>query len=278
MPNVSPITMVGAGHSKVPGSLLANTFTAPAIVSENSYQIVGTADPALGPILSQFNTRRLADLHALNDIPTLDPAIDFIQRTENVAEASISIVQNLPPNSSLPTYPNTRLGRDLRLCAKLIRSGFSPRVLHVRQGGYDTHANQTIDHPPLLSDLNDAIHAFLSDMESLGALDRVLLMTFSEFGRRVGDNDSDGTDHGAASLLFVMGGKVTPGIFGGQPDLLNLQNGNLIQQYDFRNVYADILEDWFLVNPSAIFGQTWSNIGFLSGANINKARRWKAYR
>lgn len=287
-PNVSPITMVGAGHNRVPGSLLASTYTAPAIADVNSYQIKGMSDPnpAIDPIRNAFSAQRLASIHALNDIATIDPRIDFIQRTENIAEASISIVQNLPssftppPPRAYPTQPNGRnLGDHLQLCAKLILSGHHPRVLHVRQGGYDTHANQNIDHPPLLQELNDALDAFLQHMEAAGVLDRILVMTFSEFGRRVGDNDSNGTDHGAGSLLFVCGGRVQGGIYGGQPDLQNLQNGNLLHVYDFRNVYADILEDWFYINPVQVFGQDWNNIGFLTGVNsMNSARHWKAYR
>lgn len=280
---IDPLMMAGAGHSRIPGTLKGTVYSPPAIRDEASYRIVGTDDPVLSAgAKALIGGRRLADIHALNDVATVDPLMDFVQSTSNVAEASIDIVQNLPSDASLPvTYPDTKLGRDLRLCSKLIRTAAaSPRVLHVRQGGYDTHANQDVDHPGLLGDLNDALHAFLTDMALSSLMDRVLAMTFSEFGRRVFDNASGGTDHGAASLLFVMGSRVQGGIYGGQPQLESgqLQKGNLVEVFDFRNVFSEILADWFLVNPIPVFGQSWDSIGFLQSADPTAARAWSEYR
>ncbi|MCH8333826.1 hypothetical protein IIC65_07830, partial [Candidatus Sumerlaeota bacterium] len=162
-PNVDPLTMVGAGASRIPGSLNALTYSPPAIRDINSYRILG----AVG-LTAPIGIRRLSDIHALNDLPTVDSNVDFIQKTSNVAEASIEVVQNLshvPPPGV--TYPDTKVGRDFSLCSKIIHQpGIAPRILHVRQAGYDTHADQNFDgnpllgdHPALLSDLNDALAA-----------------------------------------------------------------------------------------------------------------------
>jgi len=272
-PDVDPLTMVGAGHSRIPGSLKAVTYSAPAIASVATYQIQGAAGlPAV------IGTRRLNDLHALNDVPAADPAIEFIQNSANVAEASIAVVQNLSYNPAV-VYPSTKLGQDLLLCSRLIHQpGIAPKVLHVRQAGYDTHADQGVpgspglgDHPALLIDLNDALGAFMSDLAASGNLDRVLILTFSEFGRRVRQNDSDGTDHGAASILFVLGGRIRGGVYGGQPNLSStedvmdpagfivprVQKGNLSHTVDFRSVYARVIESWFGSQAApGVFGQS----------------------
>lgn len=282
MPNVDPLTMAGVGQSKIPGTLAANTYTSPAIEDISTYIINGGVSTS--PTLK---AARINAIHALNDVATFDPVIDYIQKTENAAEASIAAVQSISYTPPV-TYPNSKLGRDLRLCAQLIHTaGVTPRVLHVRQSGYDTHSNQvgssnplTGDHATLLGVLNGALHAFMSDLQMTGELDRVLIMTFSEFGRRVAENSSFGTDHGTASSLFVLGGApLIGGVYGGQPDLVHLQKGNLIQTIDFRNVYAEIIQRWFGGNPAPVLGQTFPPIGFLPAVVQSAAdRRWMAYR
>lgn len=118
------------------------------------------------------------------------------------------------------------------------------RVFYVSQGGYDTHTNQTGAHDRLLKDLGDAVKAFLDDLKAQGNLPRVLVMTFSEFGRRVSENASGGTDHGAASVMFVAGDKIKAGLLGKYPSLApsDLLNGDLKYTTDFRSVYAGVLE------------------------------------
>jgi uncharacterized protein (DUF1501 family) len=162
----------------------------------------------------------------------------------------------------------------------------------VSQGGYDTHGDQVDtndplnagDHPVLLSKLDQNLHAFLSEMQLSGNLDRVLVLTFSEFGRRVQENGSKGTDHGAANVMFALGGGVAGGVYGGQPDLQNLIKGNLVHQVDFRAVYSQVIENWFGASALPVFGSTAYNsiiapdmakVPYLTGTAA--VRNWQKY-
>ena len=125
------------------------------------------------------------------------------------------------------------------------------RVYLVSQRGYDTHANQQDRHGALMTDLNDAALAFQRDLEALGHADRVLGMTISEFGRRVEENGSAGTDHGTSAPLFMFGSDIKPGLLGPDPDFNALDNrGDFLHSYDFRQVYASVLSQWFEIPDS----------------------------
>ncbi|MEY3983990.1 MAG: hypothetical protein RL160_1549 [Bacteroidota bacterium] len=163
---------------------------------------------------------------------------------------------------NLATYPsNNPLADQLKIVAKLIHGGLKTPVYMVSQGGYDTHSAQvdTADttkgaHATLLQRLSDAIKVFQDDLKLLGIQDRVAGMTFSEFGRRVMSNFSNGTDHGAAAPLFVFGSSVNPGIIGNNPVIPSTVsvNDNVPMSYDFRQVYATVLKDWFGLNDSEV--------------------------
>ena len=131
------------------------------------------------------------------------------------------------------------------------------RVYYVSQGGYDTHTNQVGAQARLLKDLGDATQAFVQDMKAQGNLPRVLVMTFSEFGRRVSENASGGTDHGAAAPLFIVGNRVKAGLLGKHPSLApqDLHQGDLKYNLDFRNVYAGVLENWLKTKSLPILGK-----------------------
>lgn len=273
----NPMLMTSAGGERVPDLLNGSSYFPVVIANEDSFQIVGSSDSGLGDKKDTYAERRLRDIQALNAIQTSHPELDFIGRCSVSASEAIDLVQKLPPDSTTTYYPDTKLGRDLRLCSKLIRSGQFPRVLHVRQPGYDTHAQQDSAHPVLLQELNDALHAFMLDLTVFGLMDRVLVMTYSEFGRRVAENVSKGTDHGAGSLLFVLGGTVKPGIYGGQPNLENLQQGSLMHQIDFRSVYSDVLRNWFMIDPAGLFSSDFPPVGFLQTATLNSVQSWDLY-
>ena len=127
------------------------------------------------------------------------------------------------------------------MLARLIAGGLTTRVYYLSHGGFDTHSGQAGTHQRLLGELANAVTAFCHDLRNKGLLDRVALMTFSEFGRRVAENASKGTDHGTAAPLLVMGGAVRPGLYGRQPSLEQLDAGDLVFNVDFRSVYATIL-------------------------------------
>lgn len=201
----------------------------------------------------EARARYLTALNRLN-VPNND--LDYIQRVENVAEATIAEFEEASETADLREYPGDRLGRGLQNISKLIRSGRQTKVYYCSQGGYDNHANQPWEHASLLGTFDSALNAFLSDMRDSGNLHKVLVLTFSEFGRRVEENGSDGTDHGGANCLMALGGGVNGGVYGGQPDLQpgNLIRGNLAHKVDFRAIYSNVIADWFGEDASAVFG------------------------
>ncbi len=173
-----------------------------------------------------------------------DP-LDFLERTALDARVSAEQISAIMRNQPEPSgYPGGGLARDLRQVSRLIAGGMSTRIYYVSQGGYDTHVGQAGTHNRLLGELGGAMRAFVEDLKRQGNLDRVLVMTFSEFGRRMQENANQGTDHGAAAPLFLAGGGVPPGVFGRTPSLAprDLQRGDPVHTTDFRSVYATVLE------------------------------------
>jgi uncharacterized protein (DUF1501 family) len=142
------------------------------------------------------------------------------------------------------TYPECELARRLHLTARLIKAGLGTRVYYMEQGDYDTHGHQLPRHAPLLEDLCGSIKAFLDDLTASKLADRVVVMVFSEFGRRVQENGSMGTDHGTAGPVFLAGSSVKPGLAAPYPSLTDLDDGDLKMAVDFRRVYAAVLESW----------------------------------
>jgi uncharacterized protein (DUF1501 family) len=149
-------------------------------------------------------------------------------------------------------YPHSPLAEQLRLVAQLIRTGSTTRVFYTLQPGYDTHAAQLVSHGDLLQTLAEALQAFLTDLKSNGLESRVLTLVFSEFGRRVEENGSAGTDHGAAAPIFLAGPKMAAGIIGPTPNLAKLENGDVKVAIDFRRVYASVLDQWMGMAPKEV--------------------------
>jgi uncharacterized protein (DUF1501 family) len=161
------------------------------------------------------------------------------------------------------TYPSDPFSQQLRLAAQLIGSDAGSRIVFVSIGSFDTHAGQRAQQDRLLKYLGDGISAFYKDLAEHGNADRVLTMTFSEFGRRVSQNASAGTDHGTAAPLFAVGGKVKGGLYGQPPSLTDLDNGNLKFNVDFRSVYATVIERWLGRNPSEVLSGTFETLNFV---------------
>ncbi len=184
--------------------------------------------------------------------------LDFLERTALDAQVSsdqIRAISNRTENKA--SYPSSQLGNGLKLVAKLIGGGLPTRIFYVSQGGYDTHTNQAGAQERLLRDLGGSVKSFTDDMKAQGNMDRVLLMTFSEFGRRVAENANGGTDHGAAAPMFVIGNKVKAGLLGKYPSLApaDLFQGDLKYTVDFRSVYAGVLENWLKTSSAPILGR-----------------------
>jgi uncharacterized protein (DUF1501 family) len=152
-------------------------------------------------------------------------------------------------------YPATALAGQLRIVSRLIKGGIGTRVFYAIQGGYDTHVHQLGKHAELLREFGGAVGAFLDDLASAKLADRVVVLAFSEFGRRVGENSSKGTDHGTAGPVFLAGLPVKGGLFGEAPQLLDLQDGDLKTSVDFRRIYAGVLKGWLGVTGKAVLGR-----------------------
>ena len=165
------------------------------------------------------------------------------------------------------------LGEQLALVARLIQGGLGTRLYLVSIDGYDTHADQANNHPRLMKEVADAVHGFYADLGKSGYDRRVLAMTFSEFGRRIEENGSRGTDHGSAAPLLLFGpGLQGNGLLGTQPDLRNPDiYGNLAFHTDFRQVYATVLESWLCIDPSLVNGVLGRSFPRLEGLGIECA-------
>lgn len=160
-------------------------------------------------------------------------------------------------------YPTTGLGESLKLSAQMIKAGLGTRVFYASQTGYDTHAAQAGTHSTLLSELSGALKAFLDDLANAKLADRVAVVCFSEFGRRVEENGSAGTDHGTSGPVLVAGPVVKPGPFGSTPSLLDLEDGDLKTSVDFRQVYATLLQDWLGLSSEVPLGGKFERLPFL---------------
>jgi uncharacterized protein (DUF1501 family) len=176
---------------------------------------------------------------------------------------SASAVIQAAANSYTPQvqYPTDDFSTRLRLAAGIIVSSISPKIVYVTLGGFDTHADQRNVQDPLLNQLSEGVSAFYADLAAQGRANDTLIMTFSEFGRRVKENGSSGTDHGTALPQFMVGGAVSPGLYGTHPSLTDLDpSGNLLWNIDFRQGYATVLEDWFGIEQTEVLDSTYTKL------------------
>ncbi|RNC80889.1 MAG: DUF1501 domain-containing protein [Phycisphaera sp.] len=183
------------------------------------------------------------------------PTASFLLKTSLDAQVSSDLIRRAVSQAPMTQFPGTPLGRQLQMVSSMIRAGLKTRVYYVSMGGFDTHAGQgntNGSHANLLRQFSDAMRAFYSDLKRHENDTRVLSMCFSEFGRRVSQNASGGTDHGTAAPMFLFGPMVRQGIIGRHPSLTNLDNGDLKYEIDFRSVYAGILESWLSADSNEI--------------------------
>lgn len=170
-----------------------------------------------------------------------NPQLDFVRKIAySVTEGAEEIQQALTKSTAEISYPKTNLGKNLEWIARLIKGNLNSKVYYTSQNGYDTHDNQLAIHQRNLEELNDAVYSFYTDLKQANLLQNVTIVVFSEFGRRVKDN-GNGTDHGTAAPLFVIGGNNRGKVLGSNPNLSDLDEGDLKYQIDFRSVYASLL-------------------------------------
>lgn len=230
------------GDNELPLALASRQTAVPSVDSIEGFRL--RADGGVAPA----TLRALAEHERSGD-----GLLDFVQRSALAAYASSQQVQEaLAQPRGRAAYPGSRLAGKLRTIAQLIDAGLGTRIYYLSQGGYDTHANQLPTHANLLGELASSVRAFCRDLAERGHLDRVLVLGFSEFGRRVEENASRGTDHGTAAPVFLAGGRVQAGLVGAHPSLTDLEQGDLKFHTDFRRVYATILERWLDCTSEAV--------------------------
>jgi len=240
------------GGEKQPLALATRTRPAASIRSLDQFRLQMGNDQKLSRgIATDLRIDRNDDNHLLGFIhESASVALTTSQRIEHV----------LDDKQTTKAYPSTRLGRKLAAVSQLIESGLPTRIYYVTHDGFDTHSSQAEAHAVLLSELGDATAAFTKDLQRKGHLDRTAVMTFSEFGRRVRENASRGTDHGTAAPLFLAGGKVKPGAFNNHPSLTDLDQGDLKYSVDYRSVYATVLEKWLGIDSQPVLGQQFETL------------------
>jgi uncharacterized protein (DUF1501 family) len=226
----------------LPEVLVSNQVDVPSIASLNGYGLVSDRNA--------ISKRTYSELVSDNQFPFASPYLGHVAEIEDHAQRGSEELPKLVAGYKTDaTYPATPLGRSLALAAQIAGSNIGTKVLYVQHGSFDTHVSQKATQDRLLGEFSEAISAFYDDLASHGNDKKVLTLTFSEFGRRIAENGSRGTDHGEASPLFAIGGGVKGGLYGATPDLSSTNMGNVRFTTDFRSVYATVLERW-LGRPS----------------------------
>jgi len=256
----NPLSCTAISQS-LPRTLLADHVGVPTFLSLASYQFQ-TDGSFPGDRTNQVNAF-LAQNGTEYEIENTPSTISGVGQD---AISSSDVLQTVGNGYvSMGAYPDNSLGSGLQLIAQIINADVGARILYITYGGFDNHSGEDADHDPLLTDVSNSIKAFFDDLDGHGKAHDVLLMTWSEFGRRAQDNGSNGTDHGTSAPHFVVGDAVVPGIHGDPPDLAHLDNnGNLSIQNDFRSYYGTVLSDWLGADAAAILGAGWPNLGFVN--------------
>lgn len=246
-------------ESRVPKSMAAVDCAVPAIPDAGRYLFKTPANAVEG-------AAQLTAAQAIfSQAPTGESLFDGLLAADVAAMDSVEDVQAAVAAYESPVaYGDDTFGQALKLAGQLIHADLGVRVLTVSQGSYDTHANQSETLESLLAEFSSGIDAFIQDAIQGGFAERVLVLVWTEFGRRVAENASGGTDHGSAAPMFLIGQQVRGGLYGVYPSLTDLDNGNLKMTTDFRGIYASVLDEWLGFDADTILGATWSRLPLFS--------------
>src|SRR5919106_198895 len=253
------LTAINFGHG-LPRALAVPGVPVAAIADLSTYGL-------LTSISDQSQRAKALDLFARMYSPTVGGSFvtDYLRSTGNDAMIGADIVKVAPEKySSSVEYPNSPIAMHLRDIAQVYFADLGTRIFYTQHGSFDTHAGEMAGHPMLWQDVSEAVSAFFQDLNEHGAGDNVVMYLFSEFGRRVHDNGS-GTDHGAAGATFFIGNQVKGGIYGEYPSRKNedLEQGDLVPNWDFRNDYTTIVEDWFGLDAKPIVNGSFEKLSVL---------------
>ena len=247
-------TAVSLGDT-VPTALIAGRVNVPAIGALNTYGLNSGRDAA---------AKQTASVLFDGAKPGQSPYLEMIATTaRNAMHGGDVLKAKIAGYKSAVDYPKDAFGHQLQLAAQIASSNVGTKIIFVTIGSFDTHVAQRAQQDRLLGYLGDGLRAFYADLAAHQMADKVLAMTFSEFGRRVTQNASNGTDHGTAMPLFIVGGKVRGGVYGSHPSLTDLDNGDLRHSLDFRSVYATVLERWLGRSSRGIIAGNYDTIAFV---------------
>lgn len=243
-----PKLAIAIGSGRSPKAIQGRKHAGISFQRPESYRYLGGKAKQLEALHRKLDRQALAR-------GTDHPNLDFIAQTSINANASSDEILRVAKSGDA-NYPSSKLATSLKTVAALIRGGLGTRVYYVFHGGFDTHRAQRDQHSRLMTELGDAVAAFQNDLSDQKNADRVLTMAFSEFGRRVKENGSQGTDHGKAGPMFLFGPNVNAGFHGTAPGLAagELDQGDLKHTVDFRSVYASVLENWLLTSSRPVLG------------------------
>ncbi len=255
---VDPLT-AWSTNRETPRTLLSRTVGVPSIPSIAGYAF---ASPNTG---AEVTYARDSAVRIASHVPVDRPNLAFVNATAQGAFATLDRVAQVGTYAPTVTYPNNGFAQALRMIASAMVGGIGTNIFWVQTGGYDTHASQNTNvangsYTNLMGTLNDGVFAFYNDLRNQGLLNDTLILQFSEFGRRVIENGSAGTDHGAAGLMMAIGGSVNGGLYGtaarltpGDPSLENNSN-DVRYETDFRAVYARVIDSWLGASSVSVLG------------------------
>ncbi len=243
------------GGEQQPLALQARDVRVPSVKSLDDFKLQSGNDQFRETVSKLASTQR----------STASDLLGFVQTSTSAAlVASDRVAAAQSDYKSAVEYPQSDLARKLRIVAQLINAGLNTRIYYVTLDGFDTHSQQADAHAALLRQWGDAVTAFTRDVTGHGHGSRILTLSFSEFGRRVEENASKGTDHGAAAPLILTGGGVQAGFYGDHPSLTDLDDGDLKFHTDFRQVYATILNNWLGCDSEKVIGASYEPLPILN--------------
>ncbi len=250
---LNPVMALGLSTER-PLALAAQKASVPCFASLADVQgLIGDPD-------SERMLREIQGMDAM--MGTSTAAVQ--QASKSALDAMSILTKQLKGYTPKQTYANDAFGNGFKQIAQLIATSPATRVVYFSAGGFDTHARQPDQHARLLKGYGDAVLAFQREREALGKDKKVVVLTFSEFGRRAHENARLGTDHGAAAPMFLVGSRVKGGLHGAKPDLTNLVDGDVAHKVDFREVYAATLDTWMGGDSEVVLGQKFAPLGVFS--------------
>ena len=249
--------------SSTPPEMRSDTVPIPSVntPADYNFSLAGKtadgSDPRTATLMKLYEQYPSASPYGVLLETTVESAVSSARQLSTAAKAYLPAVK----------YPDSSFGAGLSVLAEAVVGNLGMRVGHITLGGFDTHSKEVEDHTGLMTRLDEGLTAFYRDLAAHGKADDVVVLTWSEFGRRVQENANGGTDHGSASVMFALGNGVQRGLYGDAPSLSKLvDNGNLSFTTDFRSVYSTLIERWLGVPSEALLGKKWDQLGFIRAA------------